>query len=426
MAFLETVDITPVALEHAKPKKGSVSWVPSETGKVIEGLPQIFFSNGEPWRVANAYANDRIESPVTIKTVASNMRHLKAYATWLEENDIDWRHFPRRKGERCLFRYRGQLVQMRDAGALSGSTVNARMQAIIHFYRWAQAHGWVEEKELWEDKKVTVRFVNSVGLSGTLSLLSSELKIPHKKSPGNTLEQGLVPISASNRNLLLKFLKSEGNAELHLMVLVAAFTGARSETIRTIRIVNLENAVEDPLVPSIMRVPVGPGTGVSTKYGVSGDLLFPKSLIDETLKYAYSLHRTLRQSKAKPEKKGLLFLTIRGNAYEENTFTRLMSGLRSKLVKAGHGQFSEFKFHQLRATYGTELMRWALEAFPQQADAIAFVRNAMFHKQESTTWKYIRFIDEEPIKERISSEFFKLFTGQENANELIEEMAFGN
>jgi integrase len=86
---------------------------------------------------------------------------------------------------------------------------------------------------------------------------------------------------------------------------------------------------------------------------------------------------------------------------------------------AGLTQFQTFKFHQTRATFGTQLMRLAMNTLPSQVDAIVFVRDAMLHKDEATTWKYVKFIEQEPIKEALSDEFFNLYLGQVNDAELL-------
>ncbi|MBN0567144.1 site-specific integrase, partial [Pseudomonas aeruginosa] len=96
------------------------------------------------------------------------------------------------------------------------------------------------------------------------SVVSSELSIPNRKSGGTALENGLLPLSDKNRNILLRFLHEQGKVELYLMVLIGFFTGARSETIRTLRLSSLENATDDSTTPGIMRVTVGPGTQVKT------------------------------------------------------------------------------------------------------------------------------------------------------------------
>ncbi|MBN0203493.1 site-specific integrase, partial [Pseudomonas aeruginosa] len=142
------------------------------------------------------------------------------------------------------------------------------------------------------------------------------------------LENGLLPLSDKNRNILLRFLHEQGKVELYLMVLIGFFTGARSETIRTLRLSSLENATDDSTTPGIMRVTVGPGTQVKTKFDVRGSLLFPSQLLQELERYAYSARRLTRQARASEGDRTLLFLSERGNAYSETSFTKLISYLR--------------------------------------------------------------------------------------------------
>ena len=381
--------------------------------RTFERVPQIFFEDGGPWLAANAYALDKLQvvSGNDLKTIISNMSHLKAYASWLEEQELDWRHFPKRKKDRCLFRFRGYLIEQRDVRLISPSTATARMAAILQFYRWSQENGWIERHEMWTDRPKPVQFNTSVGFTRTVSVLSPELSIPNRRRLGYTLEDGLLPLTNQNRNILLRFLKEQQKVELYLMAMVGFFTGARSETIRSLRLASIENTIDDTTSPDIKRVSVGPGTQVKTKYAVKGSLLFPSVLLEELQQYAYSVRRLTRQTRALQDDRTLLFLTERGNAYSESSFTKLISYLREQLMVAGLTQFKEFKFHQTRATYGTSLMRIAMSVLPDQATAIIFVRDAMLHKDEATTWKYLKLIETEPVKEAFSDEFWGLFSG---------------
>ncbi|MBL4609332.1 MAG: tyrosine-type recombinase/integrase [Pseudomonas sp.] len=428
MAMLENVSITPMAIDVGRTSKG-IFWVPVRDLKATPKVPHIFFNDGEPWLAANTYALNKLESVAgnNIKTVLSNMSHLKAYACWLEDNNIDWRHFPQKKKDRCLFQYRGFLIRQREAGLVSPSTASTRMSAIIHFYRWAQLYGWIDREPMWIDRAKAVRFFNTVGFSRTMSVVSSELAVPNRKRVGGGLEDGLMPLTDENRATLLSFLFEQGKVELYLMTIIGFFTGARSETIRTLRLSNLHNAQSDATIPSMKRIAVGPGTAVKTKYDVSGTLPFPSALIDQLEHYAYSVRRLNRQARASNKDKTLLFLSERGNGYSETSFTKLISYLREKLAKEGLDQFREFKFHQTRATYGTQLMRLAMNILPSQVDAIVFVRDAMLHKDEATTWKYVRFIEKEPVKEALSDEFFNLYVGKSNEFEqLIDKVTYND
>ncbi|MEO9656259.1 tyrosine-type recombinase/integrase [Marinomonas sp.] len=395
----------------------------------LSRVPQIFFSDGEPWSSANRYAIDQLNSGLkkNYKTVSSFMSHLKAYASWLELEGVDWRYFPKKKKDRCLVRYRGFLVRQRDQGEIAPSTATARMSSIVRFYHWAKLNGFIEKKELWENKVNIVKFFTKEGLERTIAVNHTELSIPSRKPPGELLEGGLLPLSVRDRDTLLKFLLDNEKHELYLMFLIGFFTGARSETIRTLQISTLYNIQKDPLGTEIVRISVGPGTKVKTKYGVKGDILIPFQLIEQLKYYANSVRRLTRQSRSSGNDSATLFLTERGNTYSDTSFTKLISDLRKELISSGLLQFKHLKFHQSRASFGTGLMQIVLDTLPRKSDAIVFVRDAMLHKNESTTWKYIRFIENEPIKAALSDEFFDFFMGNDiglNRNKVIDEVTY--
>jgi integrase len=386
------------------------SWEPLDK-KVWKSFPQIFFSNGEPWAAANRYALDKFSSGnKKISTIVSNMNHLFAYARWLEESKEDWRDFPRRKKDRVIFKYRGFLIDQRDQKGLSPSTVSKRMEAVIRFYRWALHNEEIEKKSLWDDSLVTHKFVTTVGFERTLTALSSEAAIKNRKAQNNSVEGGLYPISVENTDTLISYLSVNKFEELSLMIMIGLFTGARSETIRTIRIQDLDMVRKDA-DQNIYYMRVGPGTSIKTKFDVEGEILIAESLLNRLTKYAYSPRRLKRQAISRDEDKTLLFITSKGNPYSESTFTKLISDLRRRMISDGLGQFHNFKFHQTRATFGTRLMGLALKYLPSQISALNFVKNAMLHRDASTTWKYVRFLELQPIKQQINDEFFKVFTG---------------
>lgn len=93
----------------------NVNYEPSKAGKIIEGLPQIFLSNGSPWQEANLWAMERAtERNLSIKTIEANLVALHGYANWFERENVNWLDFPSRRRDRCLVRYRGYLIGCRD------------------------------------------------------------------------------------------------------------------------------------------------------------------------------------------------------------------------------------------------------------------------------------------------------------------------
>lgn len=120
----------------------------------ITGLPQISWNGGEQWIEANLWALDKaLSGRVKLKTVQSLMGHLHKYAEWLEEEQVDWRHFPDRRSDSVLYRFRGALMAARNEGVISQSTATARMRAVIAFYKHCEKYSFVNfNASMWTNR----------------------------------------------------------------------------------------------------------------------------------------------------------------------------------------------------------------------------------------------------------------------------------
>ncbi|NMG29522.1 tyrosine-type recombinase/integrase [Aromatoleum evansii] len=379
--------------------------------RTVDRLPQIFWDDGQPWPEANLFSLEVARNrEVKIETLTRLMEHLHKYAIWLEQEQIDWRHFPQTKAERVLERYRGELVDSRDHGYLRPSTTTARMRAAIRFYRYAAGRQFISrDAPKWQDKAVVVRYFDTAGFERTMNRLTTDLSIPNRARPGLRLEDGLLPISRQHMTELLQFAKENCSEELHLMLMVGFFTGARLGTITTLRVQALEDALRDPDVSGMWSIPVGPGTGIATKFDVEGHLMIPDEWMTMLKKYAASPRRLDRVIKA-PQNMSYLFLTRHSNPYSVAAVDREMVTLRRSGQAAGLKFLQAFKFHQTRATFGTWLATICLEKASVKA-SVEFVKRAMHHKDASTTFRYITFIEHTEAKIEVANAFTQAFLG---------------
>lgn len=396
----------PVVSEHA------VNWVSDKVVRTIKRLPQIFWSSGDPWREVNLWALEMGRTPgANMDTVRPLIAHLHHYAKWLESEQVDWRHFPQNKAERVLVRYRGALIAERDSGALEPSTTTSRMNAVIRFYRFAAGRKFVSrDAPKWHDKPVVLKYFDTTGFERTMTRLSTDISIPNRARPGVRLEDGLLPLTQQDMSELLRFANNYASKELYLMLLIGWFTGARIGTIITLHTPALEQAIRDPKAPGFWVIPVGPGTGISTKFDVSGDLLIPDQLMTILKTYMTSRGRLARLLNADKSYQRHLFLTRNAKPYTVSAVDRQVADLRKKGKAAGVKFLGKFKFHQTRATYGTWLMSICLETGSVKA-AIEFVKRAMHHKRESTTFGYITFIEHTKAKIEVANSFTEAFLG---------------
>lgn len=422
MASLELIEYVPHRQSVAV--DGTVRWERDTACRPIKSLPQIFWADGSPWAEANLWAYERATSGTTdLKTVQSNLRHLHKYAQWLEAQDLDWRHFPMLQRDRALVRWRKELMVQRDKyGLLAPSTATQRMNATIHFYRFARALDLIgREAPLWEERKVVHRFHDAHGFERTMQRSSTDLAIPCRVRHGVLLEDGLTPLTTQQRDDLLAFTARWGNAsrELDLMLKLGFYSGARIETIADLKRGSLDNAVSYPASPGLAYLMVGPGHKpfVATKFDVTGRIIVPEWLLRELRDYVGSPSRLKREVQAPRENKDLVFLTRYGNRYADResssgtAIDRAMVDLRRRATEAGLVFAKHFHFHVTRATFGTWLTAILLKDGLNVKAVLAFVCEAMLHKDVETTLSYIKFVEQTPIRIKVANEFSQAFLG---------------
>ncbi|WP_082794343.1 tyrosine-type recombinase/integrase [Thauera humireducens] len=407
MANLEYIHYVPHRVEVIDRK---VTWVLDTTIKVVDRLPQIYWRDGRPWREANLWSLEMARTKdQKLATIRNLFEHLHKYADWLESTEADWRHFPKLKASRVIVRYRGALVEQRDQGTLAPSTTTARMRAVIRFYRYAAARGFIgSSTPLWQDRSIIVHYYDSVGFERTIQRVTTDISIPNRPRPGLILEDGLLPLTEEHMSALISFARENTSSELYLILLIGFYTGARLGTILSFTTTALESAIQDPHTPGMWVLPVGPGTQIATKFDVSGELMIPNELMSLLRQYATSRRRLDRAIKSEHQYKRLLFLTRFNRPYKPSSIGREMVDLRRKGRENGLKFLQKFHFHQTRATFGTWLMSLCLKVANHKA-ALEFVRQAMLHKNASTTFRYIQFIEHTEAKIQVANAFTETF-----------------
>jgi len=271
---------------------------------------------------------------------------------------------------------------------------------------------------MWKDRTIGIHFNDTFGFDRTLLVCTTDLVIPNRKALGVRLEDGLLPVSAPTRDAILNFAKAHASEELFLLLTCGFFTGMRIQTLADLRIETLERAIPDPSYPELLKITVGPGASppVKTKFDVTGQIWISKILVEQLWNYATSPRRLRRVVKASTENKGLIFLTRFGNPYAQRGVDKStainveMLTLRRKLQATSQKLLEEFKFHQTRCTFATELARLAI-LNGGGISALAIVKEALLHKNEATSMKYIKFIENIDIKSKAMDEFTRAFLG---------------
>jgi integrase len=414
--------VQPVMLEGASERRdGKPRWVPFQTNL----FPVVLDADGSPWAEANLYLMLRFENTVNpvLTTFAATADDLAAFRRFLITYQLDWTLFPSSKLNRPTYRYNAHLRLSVMAGEIAASTAKRRMSTVVSFYRWLKELDILKPAyEPWKESDRFIVFKDAYGLKASKRVLTTDVAIrtPTQEDPyAGTLDDGgkLRPLPEQEQHLLCGALKACDNPEMTLIFLVAWLTGARIQTVLTLRLRHFA-AVTNATASHEVRIPVGPGTGVDTKGDKLMVLHFPAWFYKRLHVYAYSERSKLRRLKATggdyPDQ--YLFLSLRGAPLYQSKQDASIFDPSAELHHAKAGQavrqfISErvlpqiracigtecfhFQFHDLRATYGMNLTDVQLELVKKGEislhQAREYVKTRMCHSSANITDRYLQF-----------------------------------
>ncbi|MCR9698380.1 tyrosine-type recombinase/integrase [Vibrio cholerae] len=408
---------------------------------VFYHYPMIVDPDGSLWAEANRYLLNRLNGLVpakrrTLESIAGDLAHFRQ---WLLEEEIDFLTDTARPRARPTYRYCAYLHDEIRLGKLKARTAKRRISSVQNFYRWLVVDGVKFEYPLWLENDAALMFKDARGFQKSKSVKSTDLTRSFRVVKSNDdysehVDDGgkLRPLPKDEQVALIHALKAIGNTEMTLAFFLALATGARLQTVFTLR---RQNFLDEPYKGAVShRIKVGDGTPVSTKYGKQMVLLVPLFLYRRVQIYMNSerCHQRMKLSKhVYPENSDqYLFLTRTGQPYymaENDPFTFLYRNpprgnavtqfirqqLKPELYRLGF-EF-EFRFHDLRATFGMNL----LESFVIQmskaephlvvkADmtkALMLVRSRMGHTSIRTTEAYLNYREKYRVALDLQSEY---------------------
>lgn len=392
----------------------------------VNNMEMVLNPDGSPWPDACLYLLSRMEDNYDSRHVIASSNtasDLTAFRTFIFDNgnEIDYLHFPRNKLQRPTYRYRGHLKNLIRTGELAKSTAQRLMQTVIGFYRWlTRERGFSPDHSMWNESDRYINFNDSVGFSVTKTVKTTDVSIKGKKAPQPyekyIMDGGkLKPLQMEEQITLVKSLFTLGNMEMILIHLLGIYTGARIQTVLTLKVRHFRLELPDGLKE--VRLGCGPNTGIDTKNDKELTLFIPRWLHDQINIYTYSDNAQKRRVKSNKgdSEDAYLFLSNRGAPYYEdsidrNTFnpkqttiTRPSAGaIRTfiadhllPLMKITHGVGFTFHFHDLRATFGMNLSDSFNFSIENGEITLTQARNKikelMAHDSFRTTDKYLQY-----------------------------------
>lgn len=409
-------------------------------------FPIIIQSNNEPWPIANLYLACKLqhENGYESRTYRSIADHLLNYLRFLEDEGLTFLHLPQNNRLKVTFRYHRHLIELRDQGHISTSTASTRINAVANFYRLIVEWGIIKQSEIpnppFNDAHKKIQITSKYGTQNIVNIRSHNLAIPNppQSTQPEFIQDGgtLRPLTVTDQKSVLKALLSSSR-EYQLMFYLALFTGARIQTVGTIRAKNLKLQLDGD---GNLRLPVGAGTIIDTKKGNPMTLLVPGWLVKDLIIYSHSGEAKKRRERSYYgdveenylflSKNGVPYYTSKRELYDRqnpavsrNTF--LTDRANGASIQDGGSirqhihemliprileekpDFQNFTFHDLRASFGMNLLESQLEHLREKpiTSALDYVQQRMGHRDKATTMQYLNYKSRLEWKSHVQNEF---------------------
>ena len=269
---------------------------------------------------------------------------------------------------------------------------------------------------------------------------SSNLKIRHSPRPsyGDEIIDGgrLHPLSPNEKEIFLQYLEQYASRDFQLICYTALYTGARLQTICTIRAFHIKEIIAKQTVNSIddtYTLRVGGKSIIDTKGGYEHNLKIPVWLIKDINQYlcSESWHKRASQSLYKTKDENYVFLTKHGNPYytsikeiedhnlqlfsyiiifsihRGNSARQALSKITNLMLK-NKENIRPFCLHDLRATFGVDLLISAAKHVDDIDQIIPYIQQRMGHRNIMNTIHYIRYITFTKASKDLEKKFEKI------------------
>ncbi len=410
----------------------------------IYNFPFIYRSNNAPWDLGNLYLfwyynYHTSKGDISIVTLRSIANALCAFLRFIEHEQnegskIHELYFPTEQAFRVTYRYRVYLYKAVRDQIVSLGTARLRINIIVNFYRALIEHNLVSENTInsppFIEKSAEVRYLTGIGLSRTLKVLTTDLSFKQRGNKNyiydGSIQDGekLHPLREDEVEAIFSELKKFKNRTYELLFMFALYTGARMQTIGTLRIDHFLAAYEQQKNKPEMTLKVGVGTKIDTKFDKQYRLFIPIELAKQVIAYIQSpLARAARiKSFYGDSEQNYIFLNRDGGGFytsrqelldrQDPNYLEYINIRETAVLPVAYGQsirnivnrivkkitkttadFRTFRFHDLRATYGMNFVNWATDNGMKPQVILEQCKARMGHSSIETTQRYLDYKD---------------------------------
>lgn len=398
------------------------SWLGEELPEYTH-YPALLLDDGSPWRHGNLYLLSKIEAThhngvVDAQTLMTIARELRLFMEELKKAGLHYLEFPTRKLRRPTYFYAALLNREVDAGKIEESTKEKKLGCVFGFYSWLRnQHDFSPENLLWDETTKVISYLDDKGFEHQKTFVKNSLR-GSRSGAIKTFEDGTIndggvlrPLDRNEQMSLIDCLSQTGTTELQLMCLISLVSGARTQSVLTLRTQHIRQDAKENGTRKF-ALPIGRGTGVDTKKSKRHVLFIPEWLHYRLAVYVASPRYQSRINKATPDvqKNDYIFITKDGvpfySAKDDKAtadYTNIPKGdaLRQTIRRELQPLLDKcptpfkFRFHDLRATFG---MNYAEDLWARIdknelnfISALNKLKERMGHSKIETTLNYLNY-----------------------------------
>jgi len=262
-------------------------------------IDMVLSRDGSPWVDACLFMLARvIDKADEIHTIQnSNLAgDLATFREFIEEYSIDYLAFPKNKLRRPTYRYKAFLKSKIRTGETAKSTAQRLMQTLIAFYKWLKKEkGFNPENSLWVKSDSQISFTDNFGFQKLKNVETTDVSIKGKSALKDVtvINDGgsLHPLDLKEQQVLVDCLLRSRNHTMTLIMLVALFSGARIQTVLTLKVKHFTVQIPEHLSHIILLC--GSGTSVDSKRSKNISIEYPRWL--HNLIHDYICKRSVKQ-----------------------------------------------------------------------------------------------------------------------------------
>jgi integrase len=358
-------------------------------------FPVVVAADGSPWPEACLFLISKFyDDQVHVRTCFTLARDLALYRRYLDEEGLSFQHFPHEKYQRVTYRYRAYLKLKIDCGEYSIKTAKRKISSVISFYKWMNLKKvLLPENSPWKERQILIKVDGDGRKPIYRQVETTDLAFKGITQADITLitDGGrLKPLIEDQQISLITKLSRLGNPEMYYAHLFALFSGARIQTVLTMRAEYIDACSKGP--NNCAYIKVGPGTGVETKANKAFSLLVPWGLVEQLMVYIKSeryKRRALLSKGGRYKDKEYLFLTNRGDPYYHSGQDSILENKRYASEGAAIRQFINdrvipglrcedecfrYSFHDLRASFAMNIYNSFSSLNGDQKVSVSYIR----------------------------------------------------